>query len=92
MDNISKGISGSFVLPAGKYFIDMKVLSAYTSAVKRQYFISYPDWARRVRDQCARGGVPFYFKQHGGRLGRILDGRTWDEHPEFSSEPLMGVE
>jgi protein gp37 len=31
-------------------------------------------------------GVPFFFKQWGGRTpksgGRILDGRTWDEMPE----------
>jgi protein gp37 len=25
----------------------------------------HPDWARAVRDQCAEGGVPFFFKQWG---------------------------
>ena len=25
----------------------------------------HPDWARRLRDQCEAGGVPFYFKQWG---------------------------
>lgn len=44
-----------------------------------------PAWARTVRDQCHRAGVPFYFKQWGGRSsrsgGRELDGRTWDEFP-----------
>lgn len=44
-----------------------------------------PAWARTVRDQCQREGVPFYFKQWGGRSsrtgGRELDGRTWDEFP-----------
>ena len=25
-----------------------------------------PDWARDVRDQCKRAGVPFFFKQLGG--------------------------
>lgn len=25
----------------------------------------HPDWARRLRDQCAAAGVPFLFKQHG---------------------------
>ncbi len=25
----------------------------------------HPDWARRVRDQCAAAGVPFFFKQWG---------------------------
>lgn len=44
-----------------------------------------PAWARDIRDQCARAGVPFFFKQWGGvnkkRAGRVLDGRTWDEMP-----------
>lgn len=25
----------------------------------------HPDWARAIRDQCARAGVPFFFKQWG---------------------------
>jgi protein gp37 len=44
-----------------------------------------PEWAADVRDQCLRAGVPFFFKQWGGRSkrrsGRLLDGRTWDEMP-----------
>jgi protein gp37 len=44
------------------------------------------DWIRSVRDQCARAGVPFFFKQWGGSLsksgGRTLDGRTWDQMPD----------
>lgn len=43
------------------------------------------DWALDVRDQCQHAGVPFFFKQWGGRTpkagGRELDGRTWDEMP-----------
>jgi protein gp37 len=43
------------------------------------------EWVRDLRDQCLRAGVPFFFKQWGGRtpkaLGRELDGRTWDEMP-----------
>jgi protein gp37 len=42
-------------------------------------------WARGVRDVCQQAGVPFFFKQWGGRtpkaLGRELDGRRWDEMP-----------
>ncbi|NTW40528.1 MAG: phage Gp37/Gp68 family protein [Cellulomonadaceae bacterium] len=42
-------------------------------------------WARGIRDACATAGVPFFFKQWGGRtpkaLGRELDGRLWDEMP-----------
>jgi protein gp37 len=45
-----------------------------------------PDWARSLRDQCQAAGVPFLFKQWGGRnkkaAGRELDGRTWDEIPQ----------
>ncbi len=47
-----------------------------------------PEWARQIRDQCLAAGVPFFFKQWGGRtpksLGRVLDGRTWDEMPEIA--------
>lgn len=50
-----------------------------------------PKWARMIRDQCLQAGVPFFFKQVGGRTpkagGRELDGRTWDEFPERSPEP-----
>lgn len=46
-------------------------------------------WVREIRDQCVAAGVPFLFKQWGGRTsksgGRELDGRTWDEYPEAVS-------
>jgi len=42
-------------------------------------------WAKDLRDQCRRAGVPFFFKQWGGtnkkQAGRLLDGRTWDQMP-----------
>ena len=42
-------------------------------------------WARGIRDDCVAAGVPFFFKQWGGRtpkaLGRELDGERWDEMP-----------
>jgi protein gp37 len=42
-------------------------------------------WAKDIRDQCARAGVAFFFKQWGGpnkkKAGRLLDGRTYDEMP-----------
>jgi protein gp37 len=44
-----------------------------------------PDWVRSIRDQCQSAGVPFFFKQWGGRTpkagGRLLDGREWSEMP-----------
>ncbi|ALU40881.1 hypothetical protein AS188_15285 [Kocuria flava] len=43
-------------------------------------------WARDIRDACLGAQVPFFFKQWGGRtpkkLGRELDGRTWEEYPD----------
>lgn len=43
------------------------------------------DHARQIRDQCVESGVPFFFKQVGGRTptagGHLLDGRTWNEFP-----------
>ena len=46
-----------------------------------------PDWVREIRDHCRDEGVAFFFKQWGGvfkkRTGRILDGKTWDELPEY---------
>lgn len=46
-------------------------------------------WARSLRDQCQSGGVPFLFKQVGGRTskagGRELDGRTYDQFPECAA-------
>jgi protein gp37 len=43
------------------------------------------EWARGIREQCLAAGVPFFFKQVGGRTpksgGRRLDGREWNELP-----------
>lgn len=44
-----------------------------------------PAWVQQIRDQCINTGIPFFFKQWGGKTakagGRELDGRTWDEMP-----------
>lgn len=44
-------------------------------------------WARGIRDVCLEAGVPFFFKQWGGRtpktLGRDLDGQIWDQMPKI---------
>ena len=46
-----------------------------------------PAWVAAIRDLCAAGDVPFFFKQWGGRTpkagGRELDGRVWDQMPEL---------
>lgn len=42
-------------------------------------------WVIDLKDQCLAQGVPFFFKQWGGRnrkkAGRMLLGRTWEEMP-----------
>lgn len=44
------------------------------------------DWVRELRDACFDSGVPFFYKQQGGRTaksgGRHLDGRIWSEFPK----------
>lgn len=53
-----------------------------------------PSWARKVRDQCAKDNVAFFFKQWGahgddglrrakGHNGRLLDGAVHDAMPEL---------
>jgi protein gp37 len=53
------------------------------------------DWVRSVREQCQLRGVPFFFKQWGGRqkkkAGRLLDGRTFDEMPLLGKLTLTGT-
>jgi protein gp37 len=45
-------------------------------------------WVREVRDACAAGSVPFFFKQWGGlrpkEQGRTLDGKVWSEYPRMN--------
>lgn len=45
-------------------------------------------WVLAIRDRCRNADVPFFFKQWGGvnknRTGRLLQGRTWDEMPEWT--------
>lgn len=53
-------------------------------------------WVRSIRKQCREARVPFFFKQWGGvrksTTGRMLDGRTYDEFPEASSNPVANRE
>ena len=50
------------------------------------------NWVRSLRRQCRAEGARFFFKQWGGvrkhETGRLLDGRTYDEFPNRSSEPV----
>ena len=53
-----------------------------------------PAWVVDLRRQCRRVKVPFFFKQWGGKnkkkVGRTLNGRTWDEMPNISASRLRG--
>ena len=54
-----------------------------------------PAWIVDIRDQCLRADVAFFFKQWGGvqkkKTGRELEGRTWDEMPQFmTAAPGIG--
>ena len=53
------------------------------------------NWARSLRDQCLEANVPFYYKQNSNfRPGqdRVLDGRTWDEYPDYRPSPRPVVD
>jgi protein gp37 len=52
------------------------------------------EWVNRIREQCEKNGVSFFFKQWGGwgpdgkkrakkANGRMLLGRTWDSMPDL---------
>lgn len=54
------------------------------------------EWVENIQRQCKEQSVQFFFKQWGGwgadgkrrskkANGRLLDGRTWDDMPELSS-------
>lgn len=49
-----------------------------------------PEWVLDIRDRCQAAGVPFFFKQWGGRTpkagGRLLDGELHNEMPERSRQ------
>ena len=54
--------------------------------MRRRKPVGEESWLLSLRDQCDEAGVPFFFKQWGGRTpkagGRVLDGHTYDGMPE----------
>lgn len=54
------------------------------------------EWIRSIRALCRAQKVAFFFKQWGGvrksTTGRELDGRTYDEFPKTSANPVAGAE
>ncbi|MBI3869303.1 MAG: phage Gp37/Gp68 family protein [Verrucomicrobia bacterium] len=51
------------------------------------------EWVRSIRDQCEKAGSAFFFKQWGGvrksQTGRQLDGKTYDEFPDFAEVEML---
>jgi protein gp37 len=51
------------------------------------------EWVISVRDQCQASGVPFFFKQYGGKnkkqAGRELEGSTYEEFPDFTRGSVL---
>lgn len=51
------------------------------------------EWVLDIQDQCVTSGVPFFFKQWGGRNkklnGRELNGRTYDEMPKLNMSEVI---
>lgn len=49
-------------------------------------------WVLSLRNQCKSSGVPFFFKQWGGKkkweAGRLLESKTYDEYPESQRAPV----
>jgi len=49
-------------------------------------------WVVDIMDNCKENSVAFFFKQWGGvnkkKTGRLLNGQTYDEMPEFRIEEL----
>lgn len=45
------------------------------------------EWVLSLRDKAAKSNTAFFFKQWGGvnkkKSGRLLEGRTYDEYPQF---------
>lgn len=55
----------------------------------------HPEWVIDLRDQCRQAGVPFFFKQWGGKnkkqAGRVLERRVWNEMPDDSNRKASNV-
>jgi len=52
-----------------------------------------PEWVLNILNQCREQDIPFFFKQWGGvhkkKAGRVLEGKTYDEFPARSQQPVV---
>jgi protein gp37 len=50
------------------------------------------EWVLDIQRQCKAAGVPFFFKQWGGKnkkkAGRLLSGKVWNAMPEPAESAL----
>lgn len=72
--------------------IDWVIVGGESGAHHRRVAV---EWVRMIRDACLDAGVPFFFKQWGGRtpksMGRELDGRVWSEMPKANPRQTIAV-
>lgn len=66
------------VYPWARKTLDWVIVGAETGPGKRPMNL---DWARSVRDQCVRAGIPFFFKKDSEGW-QTLDSCIWDQFPE----------
>lgn len=50
----------------------------------------HPDWARGLRTQCVKAGVPFLFKQWGSCLPGDFDGEDENGNPAYEIDDCAG--
>ena len=54
------------------------------------------EWVIDIKEQCLRGGIPFFFKQWGGvrkkKAGRELQGELWDQMPQIPTDHQKAAE
>lgn len=55
-----------------------------------------PEWVVNIMKQCRAQKVKFFFKQWGGvhkkKMGRLLNGRTFDEFPPTENHPFPALD
>ena len=81
------------IMPFDLAGIDWAVVGGESGAgsrtMKRQ-------WANSIMQECRYHDIPFHFKQWGGvhkkENGRTLNGRTYDEWPACTREPVLLID
>lgn len=53
------------------------------------------EWAIKIKDNAINIGVPFFFKQWGGKnkkkAGRLLEGKTWNQIPQLNMSLFQNI-